>query len=110
SRYAQPRAGLRPRWNAYVHSLRMRHAPVSVTRGACVLELAGPAAPGTREVEPHGARHLRNVPCTVTLRAHHSPSARQSRSIARCADILPADAQLHLRAADGFPEADAESI
>src|SRR2546427_9109428 len=81
-----------------------------MTGGAGVLQLPFAATARAREIELHGARHLRNRAGAVAQRAGDRPAGGLSRAIACCADFVAVGVEFFFRAADGVPEGDVERV
>src|SRR6185369_12103396 len=111
ARDAQPRAVLRARRDPHFDRLVPQHAAVTMAGGAGAVQRARPRTAGTGQVEFHRTGHLGHVAGPLALRAGNRPAAgRRLGPVAGFADLLMADVQPGLRAADRLPEIDVERV
>src|SRR5712691_148359 len=110
ARHAQPRTLLRARWNAYLHSFRLRDAAVAVTSGAAVAQPPRAFAARATQAEPHRSGRLRYVPAAVALRADGVGARTGACAVASGAHFLAGDVQPDLRSFDGLPEVNTEPV
>src|SRR5215469_14043751 len=110
SRYSQPRALLRPRWNPNLHCFGRGDAPVARAVRAAVAQLAGSLASRAGEIEAHRPRRLAHVAAAVALRAHYVGPSLRARAVAHRATFLARYVYADLRALDRLPEVDAEAV
>src|SRR5262249_51665399 len=82
-----------------------------MARGADALKPSRARGARAGEIELHRASHLRDVPGAFALRATHRAAARSRLgSMTGFADLLVADVQADLCAADRLPEIGVERV